>query len=127
MMIKIITTIYFLLLVGIVILANNGGTRALISFGNGIPFFDKIAHFLLSGLLSFLVNLVAKAKTAKLWKIRYLLGSIIVLTVVTLEELSQLFLVGRTFDSGDILSSFLGIFIFGETAKLIYQRYLVKQ
>lgn len=99
----------------------------LISFGNGIPFFDKIAHFLLSGLLSFLVNLVAKAKTAKLWKIRYLLGSIIVLTVVTLEELSQLFLVGRTFDSGDILSSFLGIFIFGETAKLIYQRYLVKQ
>jgi len=47
--IKIITAIYIFIIVGIVVLANVNSTQYLLKFSGGIPYFDKIAHFLLMG------------------------------------------------------------------------------
>ena len=69
------------------------------------------------GMLSLLVNLALNAKTFRFWKLNYLLGSLIVLTVVTAEEFSQIFVRGRTFDAGDLVFDYAGIFIFGEAAR----------
>jgi len=124
--IKIFTVIYIFLIVGIVILANYKSTQYLLRFGGGIPCFDKIAHFLLMGGFAFLVNLVLKAKTVSVWKYRYLLGSLIVIIIVTAEEFSQIWISGRAFDLGDLVADYLGIFIFGELARFIYKRYLLK-
>lgn len=74
------------------------------------------------GGFSFLLNLALNAKTLKLWKLNYLLGSLIVLMVVTIEEVSQIFVRGRTFDWGDLIFDYLGIFIFGELARFICRR-----
>ena len=71
------------------------------------------------GFFSFLVNLALSARCVKLWKFKYLFGSLIVLTVVTIEEFSQIFVRGRTFDWGDLAADFAGIFIFGELARFI--------
>lgn len=119
---KILLVIYILILAVIIFIAGNKGTRYLLSFVGNIPYGDKLGHFFLMGGFSFLLNAVLNAKTFKLWKLKYLLGSLIVLIVVTIEEISQIFVRGRTFDWGDLIFDFLGIFLFGELARFICTR-----
>ena len=122
--IKIITAIYILILVGIIFLADFRGTQYVLNFVGKIPYGDKTGHFGLMGIFSLLANLVLQAKTVQVWKLRYLLGTIIVLAIVTLEEFSQKFIRGRTFDLSDLLFDYLGIFIFGEIARLICKKFV---
>lgn len=122
--IRIITLIYVFILAGIVVLADLYGTQNLLDFVGNIPFGDKIGHFCLMGMFSLLLNLALKAKKFRFWKLNYLLGSLIVLAVVTAEEFSQIFIAGRTFDSIDLLFDYAGIFIFGETARFICFKFL---
>jgi VanZ family protein len=42
--------------------------------------------------------------------------------VVTIEEVSQIFVSGRSFDLGDLAADFLGIIAFGELARFIAGR-----
>lgn len=121
---KILLFVYVFILAVIVFLANGKGTRFLLGFVGNIPYGDKLGHFLLMGVFSFLLNLVLNAKTIRFWKIEILLGSLIVLTVVTIEEISQIFVGGRTFDWSDLVFDFLGILIFGKLAKYICRRKL---
>lgn len=87
-----------------------------------LPYGDKIGHFLLMGLFSFLLNLALKARTIPIWRINFLLGTLIVLVVVTVEEFSQQFIRGRTFDYTDLIADLAGILAFGEIARLICWR-----
>ncbi len=119
---KILLVVYVLILAGIVFVADRRGTRYLLDFVGYIPYGDKLGHFGLMGIFSFLLNLVFDARTINLWKLNYLLGSLIVLVVVTIEEISQLFIRGRTFDWSDLICDYLGIFLFGEFARFICNR-----
>ena len=120
--IKILTVIYFFILAGIVFLADRKGTRYLLNFVGNIPYGDKIGHFVLMGILSFLVNLTLSARSFQIWKFRYLSGSLIVLVIVTLEEFSQIFIRGRAFDLTDLIADYSGIFLFGELARFVCRR-----
>jgi VanZ family protein len=120
--IKIITLIYIFILAGIVVLADAQQTQYLFTPIRKFPFGDKIGHFCLMGVFSLLVNLALNTKTIQLWKLNYLLGSLIVLTMVTAEEFSQIFIPGRTFDLSDLIFDYAGIFIFGEIARFIYRK-----
>ena len=120
--IKILLVVYFFVLAFIIFVADRKGTRYLLDFVGNIPYGDKIGHFCLMGGLAFLLNLVLNAKTFSFLKINWLIGSLIVFIVVTLEECSQIFIRGRTFDWGDLAVDYLGILIFGELAKLICRR-----
>ena len=119
--IKRLTAIYIFILVGIIFLADVRGTNYF-SFVRKVPFGDKIGHFLLMGMFSFLLNFSFNAKTVRLWLFKYLLGSLIVFGLVTLEEFSQIFVRGRTFDFTDLIFDYAGIFIFGEIARLICRK-----
>ena len=119
---KILTVIYIFILAVIVFLADQRTTQYLFMPLRNLPYGDKIGHFLLMGFFSFLLNLALSAKTVNVWKVNYLLGSIMVLTVVTIEEFSQIFIRGRTFDWSDLIFDYLGIFIFGEIARLICKK-----
>ena len=119
---KILLIVYILVLAVIIFLADRRGTRYMLNFVGNIPYGDKLGHFLLMGGFSFLLNLVLNARTFRLWKFNYLLGSLIVLIVVTIEEISQMFVAGRTFDWSDLVFDFLGIFLLGELARFICQR-----
>jgi len=120
--IKILTVIYIFILAGIIILANSGETNYFRFIGL-LPFGDKIGHFCLMGTFSLLVNLALQARIIRIWKLKYLLGSLIILTIVTLEEFSQLFVRGRTFDFVDLLMDYAGILVFGEIARAAYERF----
>ena len=120
-MIKIIAVIYIFILAGIIFLADSNGT-SYFTVVELLPFGDKIGHFCLMGMFAFVVNLALSARTFQVWKLNYLLGSLIVFAVVSAEEISQIFVRGRTFDLKDLLADALGIFIFGEAARFIIYR-----
>lgn len=117
--IKIFTVIYIFILAGIIVLADLRGTRFLLDFVGDVPYGDKIGHFCLMGTFALLVNLALSAKTFRFWTLNYLLGSLIVLTIVTAEEFSQIFISGRTFDWDDLVFDYAGIIVFGEAARFI--------
>lgn len=119
---KILLVAYVFILAVIVFLADRKGTRYMLNFVGNIPYGDKLGHFCLMGGFSFLLNLVLNAKTIRLLKINVLLGSLIVVIVVTIEEISQLFVSGRSFDWSDLVFDYLGIFIFGKLAEFICRR-----
>lgn len=125
--IKIIASIYVFILAGIILLADFRGTQFLLDFVGNIPFGDKIGHFCLMGMCSLLVNLAFGAKNSQFWKLNYLLGSLIVLAIVTTEEFSQIFISGRTFDLNDLVFDYAGIFIFGETGRFICRNIIAKR
>jgi len=122
MKIRLIALIYIIALVAIIFIADLEQYRHLLQPIRGIPYGDKVSHFLLMGLLSFLVNLSFSCSRAKILGLYFLKGSLIVAVIVTLEEFSQLFFKYRTFDLVDLLSDYLGIFLFGRIAYFIQRR-----
>ena len=121
--IKILTSIYIFILAGIIFLADFYGTN-FFNFVGIVPLGDKLGHFFLMGAFSFLLNLALSAKTVKFVLFNYLSGSLIVFGLVTIEEISQIFIIGRTFDAGDLIFDYAGIFIFGEAARFVFCKYV---
>ena len=122
MRVKILAGIYVFVLAVIIFLANGQETQYLFGFIRNLPFGDKIGHLLLMGFFSFLLNLALNARTIRIGQINLLVGTIIVLFVVTIEEVSQIFVSGRSFDLGDLAADFLGIIAFGELARFMTKR-----
>lgn len=114
--IKWITGLFILVLILIVLIANLGLGPDYFPLIYTIPGFDKVGHFFLMGVLSFLVNLLLKAEKTKLFSLDFLIGSLVVILVVTLEELSQLFLIHRAFSWVDLVFDLGGIFLGGRLA-----------
>lgn len=119
-----IALLYSILIVAIIILANQGKNQSLISLVHALPFGDKLGHFTLMGMLGLVVNLSLQCARWHWGYITVLKGSVLVAIVVVLEELSQLFISTRSFDWGDLLADFLGIVVFGQLALWLYQRTL---
>lgn len=117
--IKALAAVCFFILAGIVLLASLPETQYLFKPVRRLPFGDKLGHFFLMGFFSFLVNLLLRARCFQVWKVRCLIGSVLVLTVVTLEEFSQLFISSRSFDVADLLFDLAGILMFGELARIV--------
>ena len=78
-----------------------------------IPGGDKLAHFLLMGGMSLLVNLSLRAKQLRLPGGSILLGSLVLYLLVTIEEFTQMLLPSRSFDLTDLAANYLGIYLFG--------------
>lgn len=97
--------------------ANTGKDFIFFHLIKQIPYGDKLGHFMLIGSLTFLLNMALKIKKIKLASLSILLGSLIIFTVISLEEFSQMFLANRTFDLVDLFFNYLGIFVFGRFAE----------
>lgn len=109
-------------LVALVVLADSGQGRHLFALAGQIPAGDKLGHFALFGTLSFLVNLIGRAGTTRLFGLQTLKGSAAIMALVTLEECSQVLFRSRTFDLLDLASDALGIWLFGWLATTYLER-----
>jgi len=114
--IKWLTGIFILALTLIVIIANLGLGPIYFPFIYNAAGLDKVGHFFLMGMLSFLVNILLKSKKVIIFSLDFLIGSLVVTFVVALEELSQLFLVFRAFSWLDLVFDLGGIFLGGRLA-----------
>lgn len=115
---KILALLYALLVAGIVALADTPGTQYIFVGVRALPGGDKTAHFLVMGLLSFVVNLALAGRTIGVRHLALPLGTVIVLLLVTAEEFSQLLVKGRTFDRADLLCDVAGIALGHVAARL---------
>lgn len=115
-MTKWLTALFILFILGIIIAANQGANWELFYIIRTLPYGDKIGHFGLMGLLAFLVNLSLQGRAVNLWGRSVLLGSLLVVIFVTLEELSQAFIATRTLSFMDWTADMLGIWLFGRLA-----------
>ncbi|MGK0366530.1 MAG: VanZ family protein [Saprospiraceae bacterium] len=115
-MIKFLAGIFTLFMCGIVFWADSGYAFDAISLLMRIPHGDKIAHFLLLGILSFLINSSLSCRKLPLNGYNILLGSLLIAVVISLEEFSQAFIPHRNFEILDIVCNYAGIFTFGKLA-----------
>lgn len=107
---KYISALFFVFIISIIVLADNGSIppfiRSMYDFQNG----DKLGHFILFGLLNFFLtraSLSALPSKSRGW-VTLSVGLTLALGVA-LEEGSQQFFSSRTFDLVDLLASFLGV------------------
>lgn len=118
-----ITTISFILFLGFIIYAANARIDFFVFKAlKYIPLSDKLGHFGLVGLLTFLVNLSLKHKIIGFFRLNIYLGSIIVFCLFTFEESSQVWINNRTFDLVDLAFNYLGIAIASGLNRLLYKR-----
>lgn len=105
---RIVTIIFFIALCAVIVVMDIAKDNVFLRVTSNIPHADKLSHFLLFGMLTFLVNISLPHK-----KIRFIpLGSLLVFIFSILEEASQFFIETRNFDLVDLTSNFLGIWFF---------------
>jgi hypothetical protein len=100
----------FALFIGSVIYAADMGIgQRYFDIVRSFPLGDKISHFVLMGMMSALANLAARGRPVRFGSVSFGVGTLIVAIVVVAEEISQIWVPGRTFDLFDLVADFLGI------------------
>ena len=95
----------------VIVFADRGKARAFFGWINSFPLGDKAGHFFLIGVMALLLNYALAHRTAPINRAHLQLGGLIVAVVITFEVLSQLWLLSRTFDVGDLLANWLGVLV----------------
>jgi polysaccharide biosynthesis protein VpsQ len=112
---------WFAVLLGIIIMAADFGLAPdFFILMNRLPYADTAGHFILLGLLSLLVNLGFPSN--RLGWLPIPKASLLLAALITLEELSQIFLANRSFSFSDLLANYAGIWLFGELGVLMRKK-----
>ena len=111
---KGLTLAYASTLVLLVAVADRGALA--VSYLSRLPAADKLAHFLLMGLLSFLCNSALGGRRLRWKRLSVLRGSALVGVFVAAEEVSQLWMTHRSFELADLAADAAGIWVFGRLA-----------
>lgn len=105
---------------GVIVCADTGRLRAFLGWVNSLPLGDKAGHFVLIGTMAHLLNYALRFKTRRIGKWPFQVGGLIILALITVEEVSQIWIPSRTFDAGDLLANTVGVFV----AELLARRLL---
>ncbi len=114
--------LFFSFICWIIFDANMGDSNILIELVEDVPYGDKMGHFLLYGILAFILNLTLDLKTIKYGGTELLMGSVIVLAFTVVEEFTQIPLRERNFELLDLSSNVLGIAFFSVLAMMVGNR-----
>ena len=104
---------FFLGLVTIILLRNYNLGSSFFLFFISIPYYDKIGHFFLMGILAFLtvITLTPLFPNNPVKSTVIILG--VLLSLIAIEEYSQMFIPTRTFSFKDFVCDVLGVLSFG--------------
>ena len=106
----------------IIVSADGVGLPPFIIALYAFPYGDKAGHFLLMAALTLAANLLFSARRIHLGSMSVLLGTLLVVVGVTIEEFSQIFFQSRTFSLVDLGFSYLGILAADFIVRLILRR-----
>jgi len=110
----ILTTFAFaLFIIAIIVSADTETLPFLVRWLFDVPGADKLGHFILYGILAFLVNKSALTLFPKQNPKRLILTvSLLLALLVGLEEWSQALFPARTMSLSDLLASYVGVALF---------------
>jgi len=124
---RVLTVIFGCFLIWLIYQRDIGANTEVVELISGIPYGDKWGHFFLFGTLTFITILATRFHRFNSTKLSvFYSSSLIVAVIVTLEELSQLFIETRTFEVLDLTADALGITFFSLLARAIESR-LIKR
>lgn len=103
---------FFAFICWIIWLADTGRSSVFFDLVKMLPHGDKLGHFFLFGPLTLGSNAALRFRKARRGPAAVYLGSLLVLSFVLLEELSQHFFPRRTLDMLDLLADGAGIALF---------------
>jgi hypothetical protein len=127
-MMKILLILFlFLIIIPAIVLADLGRLPGFLAAVYAFPYGDKVGHFVLYGILAFLlVSVVPGVDRLKPWR-NALLSCIGLIVFIGVEEISQLVLANRSADLMDFVCSVLGVIAFGCAAWLVKRRNVSSQ
>ena len=106
---KLAALLFTLFILWLIVTADSGIFPPFLQYFYQFPGGDKAGHFILYGILTFLMVLAFPRRQHWGW-ISLASATIILAVLITLEEFSQSFFPSRTFSMLDLSFSFLGIF-----------------
>ncbi len=111
---ELVTLLFALFILSIILLADTGQLPGVLHFVHDIPYGDKIGHFLLIGILSFLTNSTALRCFPRKPPRRVVALTCLALALFFgLEEASQILIPARRASFLDLLAGLAGITFFG--------------
>ncbi|MBK9926204.1 MAG: VanZ family protein [Anaerolineales bacterium] len=111
-MMKWIAILFGFFIITIIVLADND-MLGILGVINRIPYGDKAGHFILYGVLTFLIDLPLFGTLQHLSRRLIVLRVALILgLLIGIEEFSQQFFPSRTFDLVDLTFSYLGVGFF---------------
>ena len=119
---KLLASLFAAFIIGVIALANTGQLGPYFGWVNKIPAGDKLGHLILMGTLCLLVNLALSCRSARLGGWSLPLGTLVISTLVLLEEFSQIFIPTRSFDLVDLAADALGISLATLAALRLHKR-----
>jgi polysaccharide biosynthesis protein VpsQ len=114
---KYISILFFIFILVVIVLADNGRLPHFITAIYDFPYGDKFGHFILYGFLNFFIIytfLSSSLSKSRIW-VTLLVGLTLAL-LIALEEFSQKNFPTRTFDLIDLSASYLGLLVGGSAA-----------
>ena len=109
--IRFLQFFYCVFVLLVVLLADLGLMSWFWEYSRQYPGIDKVLHFILVGLLSWILIFAFNAKRLNLLGLSLFVGTIVTFALVTLEECSQLLIATRRFELLDLLADYLGILV----------------
>lgn len=105
---------FAIFIIAIIILADLGRLRFIFWIVGRVPYLDKLLHFLLVGVLTFLVS-ASLMQTLQNKNSNWIAVSCVLFFIITftIEEISQIPLRRRDFSPQDLIANYLGILVFG--------------
>lgn len=114
-----IAALFFLFMLGVTLAAD---LRLLPTRVRGIPFSDKLGHFVLYGVLAFLLQLALHPRAWRIGRIHIPIALLIVFALAVVDELQQSLSPYRSANLRDLGADWLGIISGVVTAKLLARR-----
>jgi len=100
-------------LVAVILLRNYSAGSSFFRLFVSIPHYDRLGHFFLMGMLAFLAVITVTPLFPNRPLKSTIVTLIVVLTLIALEEYSQLYIPTRTFSLKDLACDLLGVACFG--------------
>ena len=116
------TAVWLAFISAVIFCADRHWLTPVYRFIGAYPGSDKAGHFVLIGGMAFMLNLSLGLRSVRLLGWGWLLGGVLVAIVCTIEEISQIWIPGRTFDLLDLAGDYAGIVCFGWLAKIVGRR-----
>lgn len=113
---------FFIIIIGI---ADRGEGNQWWAFIGRIPYGDKIGHLSLIGILAFLCNLAIPPRPCSRLTCCITLTTLVLLVLLSLEEIAQAFIPTRTCDFYDWLADLAGLAL-GQFAATLARRRLFR-
>jgi len=120
---RVITLLFFLFICFVIVSADTSRMPAWMYLIYHFPNGDKVGHFVLYGIMAFLMNISFPKWTYRLGSLTLPGGGLLFAVFSILEEISQSFFASRSSSLLDVACSLMGVLVFSVLSTFFIKRF----